>query len=149
MSEFFQNANTLQKFWKGLSEAIPHISNWHSENGTLCIRPDNPTQIFFREKNTVSLGNKFSTFIKGYAVSFWAGLDISNKTDKGEVSIYFDKASNNPAFIDSFNNHTVWSHSKHITVEEGCRFVYKNGTELSVNDWLNFINEPLLFLLEL
>ena len=148
MSKPFQNAVILQKFWNELSEAVPYINSQYSKNGTLCLRVENPSPIFLQEKNTVFLGNKFSVYIKGFAVSFSAYLEISNKTLKGEVALYFDEPSNNPDFIDLLNNHTGWEHSRRKNVTNGCRLVYKKGTKFNTVDWFNFINEPLEVLLQ-
>jgi hypothetical protein len=148
MSELFQNADTFRKFWNGLSEAVPHINNRYSEKGNLRIRADNPSQIFLREGNTVYQGNTFSIYIKGFAVSFWTGLDISNKTEEGKASLYFDKPSNNPDFIQLLKTQKNWEYSDSEKVNDGCRLVCKKGTELNAEDWFNFINEPLEVLLQ-
>lgn len=147
MNEFFKDANILQKFWNGLSEAIPYINNCYDKNGTLHLLTDNPAQIFLREDNTVHLGNKLSVFIKGFAVSFWTGLDISNKSARGEVALYFDKPSNNPGFIDLLKKHKGWQYSGPKTVTDGFRLVCKKRIDLTAEDWLNFIVEPLNVLL--
>jgi hypothetical protein len=147
----YENVKELMTFEKTLIESV--LSSDGQTNKVIFQIQNHPHRYFEREGNTIYHGLNILTHVKGYAVSFWIGIDITSKGSKN-IMMYFDNVCNNETHIEALKKHGKWTYSESSTVTDGFRLVLKKehtarilSAKTDAKDLLlGFLNEPIAVL---
>jgi hypothetical protein len=147
----YQSAKGLMEFEKALTESVLHPDG---DNKIVFQIQNYPYRCFEREGYTVCLGLNVLTYVRGYAVSFWIGADITSS--KKTIRMYFSDVCNNETHIETLEKHRSWEYADHVNVTDGFQLVMKDehkqkvfSTASNAKSLLTeFINEPIKILLE-